>query len=223
MPRLSIVIPALNAARSLPDVLAALSDWPAEIIVVDGGSEDDTVATAEAAGATVLSAPRGRGPQMAAGAERALSDALFFLHADTVPSPAARDQALAFIGAPENRERAAAFRYQVDLPGRRARLLERLVAWRSSVLGLPYGDQGLLIGRGFYQQLGGFRPLSIMEDVDLVRRIGRRRLVMLDVALETSGIRHARHGIAVRSVRNLACLALYFLGVPPRALVWLYG
>jgi hypothetical protein len=101
--------------------------------------------------------------------------------------------------------------------------LERLVAWRVRTLALPYGDQGLLIRRDFYRSLGGFRPWPLMEDVDLVRRIGRHRLTVLRSAARTSAERWRRGGWKRRSLRNLGCLTLYFLGVPPRLIAHLYG
>ena len=97
------------------------------------------------------------------------------------------------------------------------------MSWRCRLLALPYGDQGLLIPRGLYEALGGFRPLPLMEDVDLVRRIGRRRLALLPVAAVTSAARYRRAGYGPRVLRNLACLSLYGLGVPPRVIARLYG
>ena len=120
-------------------------------------------------------------------------------------------------------QRAAVFRFVVDDEDVAARRLEALVAWRCRALGLPYGDQGLLIHRDLYRRVGGFRPLPLMEDVDIVRRIGARRLVVLEAAALTSAARYRRAGYLRRSLRNLACLGLYFLGVPPRLLVRLYG
>jgi rSAM/selenodomain-associated transferase 2 len=219
---LSIVVPALDAAATLPATLAAVGGLGAEIVVADGGSADDTVALAEAAGARVVRAPRGRGSQLASGAAAA-REWLLFLHADTVPGPGWAGAVQGFVAEPANRRRAAAFRFAVDLEGRDGRWLERAVAWRSRRLALPYGDQGLLIARAFYESLGGFRPLPIMEDVDLVRRIGRRRLAVLAAPLVTSGARYRRAGIVARGLRNLACLGLYFLGVSPRAIARLYG
>ena len=97
------------------------------------------------------------------------------------------------------------------------------MAWRCRVLALPYGDQGLLIHRDLLASVGGIRPLPLMEDVDLVRRLGRRRLVALDAAAITSAAKWQRQGWYRRSLRNLACLALYFAGVPPRLIARLYG
>ena len=120
-------------------------------------------------------------------------------------------------------DRAGYFRFALDSDDPRARRLERLVAWRCRVLALPYGDQGLLIHRDLLAAVGGIRPLPLMEDVDLVRRLGRRRLVALDAAAITSAAKWQRQGWYRRSLRNLACLALYFAGVPPRLIARLYG
>jgi hypothetical protein len=105
----------------------------------------------------------------------------------------------------------------------RARHLERLVAWRCRWLALPYGDQGLLLSRRLLDAVGGVRALPLMEDVDLVRRLGRRRLVALDVDAVTSAARWERDGWRRRSARNLFCLALYLCGVPPRIIGKLYA
>jgi hypothetical protein len=123
---------------------------------------------------------------------------------------------------PANERRAAVFRYALDDPSPEARRLARIVNWRSRTLALPYGDQGLLIARAFYHSLGGFRPFPLMEDVDMARRIGRARLAHLDAALTTSAARYRRQGYVLRPLRNLLCLALYFLGVAPRLLARLY-
>jgi rSAM/selenodomain-associated transferase 2 len=217
---LSVVIPTLNAAASLPATLACLGEMPeAERIVVDGGSMDATIAEARARGAEVVTAPRGRGVQLAAGARAAHGAWLLFLHADTVLAPGWRRSVdVAMAGDPD---RVGYFRFVLDDAEPAARRLERRVAWRCRVLGLPYGDQGLLISRRRYDAVGGFRPLPLMEDVDLVRRIGRAGLVALDHPAVTAATRY-RAGYRRRSARNLLCLTLYFLGLPPRVLVRLY-
>ena len=219
---LGVVIPTLNAGATLAATLDAVRGV-AEVVVADGGSTDDTRAVAQAAGARVVEAAGGRGAQLAAGARAVRGGWLMFLHADTVPQPGWREAAAAFMARSENRERAAVFAYATELDGRAARRLEAYVAWRTRALGLPYGDQGLLIARAFYDRLGGFRSLPIMEDVDMVRRIGRARLVVLAARALTSGRRYRRAGVVPRGARNLACLALYLLGVPPRLIQRLYG
>lgn len=222
MNAVSVIVPALDAADTLCATLARVSR-EAELIVVDGGSRDSTPSIAVAAGARVVYAPRGRGAQLAAGADIARGEWFLFLHADTSLGADWRAEVESFTADPKNRLRAAVFRFAVDDVAPQARRLERMVAWRGRVLALPYGDQGLLIHRDFYRALGGFRPLPLMEDVDLVRRIGRARLRILATPAVTSAARWRRDGWLRRSLRNLACLALYFAGVPPRLLVRVYG
>lgn len=224
LPRLSIVIPALNATRSLPDCLASLEEAaPGEVILVDGGSTDGSVALAESRGARVIVSPPGRGPQLGAGGEAARGDWLLFLHADTRLAPGWAQEAAAFMAEPSNQEQAAVFRFALDDPAAQARRVERLADWRARRLGLPYGDQGLLLSRDFYRALGGFKPLPLMEDVELVRRIGRRRLAFLNSQAVTSAERYRRGGWWGRPARNVCLLGAYFLGLPPRLLARLYG
>jgi rSAM/selenodomain-associated transferase 2 len=224
---LSVVIPTLDAAASLAATLdgleAELGGVDYEVIVADGESSDAGRAIAAAKGARVVVAPRGRGTQLVAGANASGGDWLLFLHADTVLGAGWRREATAFMAAPENARRAGAFRLALDDGAPAARRLEIMAAWRARIFGLPYGDQGLLIGRRFYDSLGGFRPLPLMEDVDIARRIGRRRFVHFKALARTSALRYRRSGYIRRPARNLACLALFLLGVKARILVRLYG
>ena len=216
----TIVIPALNAATVLGPTLAACAEAEAPILVIDGGSTDATAAIARAAGARVIVAARGRGLQLTAGGAAAQSPWLLFLHADTRLAPGWWAAIQPAIGQPD---RAWYFRFALDDPGSQARRLERLVAWRCRLFALPYGDQGLLISQALYTQLGGFRPLPLMEDVDLVRRLGRSRLGALPIAALTSATRWQREGWWRRSARNLLCLLLWFLGISPTTIKRLYG
>ncbi len=218
---LTVIVPALNAAHCLPATLGMLRSAAVEILVVDGGSSDGTVACAAAAGVRVLHAPRGRGAQLSAGITAATSDWLLLLHADT-RLESGWEHAVRELMAGDPR-RAGYFRFALDSGAPQARRLERAVAWRCRHLGLPYGDQGLLISRDLLDELGGIRPLPLMEDVDLVRRIGKRRLAALQPAALTSAVRWQRQGWVARSARNLGCLALYLAGVPPRWIARLYG
>ncbi len=223
---LSIVIPTLNAVRGLRqtlDSIAAVSgELPCEVIVADGGSVDDTHLIAADCDAIFLETRRGRGWQLGEGAKFAAGDWLLFLHADTVPRTGWELAAAAFMADPANGRRAAYFKFALDDDAAGARWLERIVAYRSRLMGLPYGDQGLLISREFYEDLGGFRPMPLMEDVDLVRRIGRGRLAALDAVAVTSAERYRRDGYLWRPLRNLLCLGLFSAGVPPKYIDSLY-
>lgn len=221
---ISVVIPTLNAEATLARTLAPIGAMPLvrEIVIVDGGSIDGTVEIARTAGANVLTAPRGRGGQFATGIDAAKEPWLLLLHADTVLADDWVRDVTTFIAAPENSTRAGAFRFCLDDPSPAARRLEAAVAWRCRALGLPYGDQGLLIGRAFLDSIGGMRPLALMEDVDLSRRIGKARLTLFQSRAVTSAARY-RDGYLRRSARNLVCLALYFAGVPTPWIARLYG
>lgn len=221
---LSMVIPTLDAAAALaatlPGTLARAGGLVGEVVVADGGSSDGTAGVARRLGARVVEARRGRGRQLAAGVAASRGTWLLLLHADTVLDAGWAAAARSHMARGE--ERAAYFRFALDSPDPRARRLERLVAWRCRAFALPYGDQGLLVARSLLERVGGVPDLPLMEDVALVRRLGRARLATLDAAALTSAARWEREGWRRRSARNLLCLALWHLGVPAGILARLY-
>jgi rSAM/selenodomain-associated transferase 2 len=222
---ISVVIPTLNAGRTLPATFlsifdAAVEGIVSEVIVSDGGSTDATRQIAEEAGARFIEVERGRGQQLRAGAEAARKPWLLFLHADTALDAGWTNEALAFM---KRGSGAAAFRFRLADEGFNPRLLERLVALRCALFRLPYGDQGLLISRELYDEVGGFAPIPLMEDVEIIRKLGRGRLAMLKTNAVTSAERFREQGYFRRSARNLWCLSLYLRGVPPQKLVERYG
>jgi rSAM/selenodomain-associated transferase 2 len=222
---ISVVVPTLDDAGELPRTLAALAGSASirEIIVSDGGSRDETASITHAAGARFMTGPRGRGVQLIAGAAAATGEWLLFLHADCRLTPDWEKAVAEFIARPGASDRAGYFGFALDDPGPAARRLERIVAWRCRVFGLPYGDQGLLIARGLYDAVGGFAAIPLMEDVDFVRRLGRHRIAPIGAQAISSAGRYRRDGYLRRPLRNLLCLSLYFAGVPPQRIARLYG
>lgn len=219
---LSVIIPNRNANASLPRTLACLTGSRdeagiGEIIVADGGSV--TSPDVSKFGAVLLRGQSGRGVQMAAGAKAATGDWLLFLHADTVLG---KGWARAVQTHMAESRAAAVFRFELDDSSIKARILEKLVLLRCRVFAMPYGDQGLLVSRSLYDQTGGFRPLPLMEDVDLVSRIGRSRLAYLDIPAITSAERYVRDGYFARIIRNLTCLAMWSVGVSPERIKRFY-
>lgn len=224
---ISVVIPTLNAADTLVPTLSALVEAAMgglvqEVIVVDGGSSDDTLAIADDAGAVIVRSDKGRGVQLSRGARAARAPFLLFLHADTILAKGWEHEALRFMR--ESGERKAAyFRFALDEKRARGRFLEKMVALRCRLFALPYGDQGLLISRKLYEKAGGFRPLKLMEDVDFISRLRRKRLVAFKTVATTSARRYQRSGYVARPLRNLFILSLWKLGVPAKLLARLYG
>ena len=170
----------------------------------------------------VVEAERGRGTQLATGAEHAAQEWLLFLHADTRLAPGWVEAASRFIGDESNRHFGGYWRFRLDDPSPKARRLERMVAWRCRRFGLPYGDQGLLISRGLLDDIGGYPELPLMEDVALARRLNRR-LRLLDAEAHTSAERYLRDGWARRITQNLGTLLRYLLGADPKKLVTRYS
>lgn len=221
---LSIVIPTYNTSVALSRTIQSLVPPPyaREIIVVDGGSSDDTLEIAKQQGVRIIHAQKGRGQQLKAGGQAAKGDWLLFLHADTVLPPTWGLDVCTFVANDAKRERAGYFTFALDDDKASAKRLEKMVSWRCRLLGLPYGDQGLLISKKLYDQVGGFTDIPLMEDVDIVRRIGKSRLDQLSTCAVTSAKRYQKQGYLLRSFRNLTCLALYFLGLSPEKIVKLY-
>jgi rSAM/selenodomain-associated transferase 2 len=221
---LSIIIPALDEAEVIARTLHAVAPLRArgaEVIVVDGGSKDDTVALAAPRADLVVAAPRGRARQMNAGAKRARGAILFFLHADTEPP---RD-ADALIVDGLNRTRRAWGRFDARIAG--AHPLLRVVEWlmnlRSRLTGIATGDQGIFVTRTLFVAAGGFPEIPLMEDVSLSKRLKRfGPPLCLRHQITTSARRWERNGV-IRTVVLMWALRLAFrLGVDPERLAARY-
>ncbi|MFL6449562.1 MAG: TIGR04283 family arsenosugar biosynthesis glycosyltransferase [Bryobacteraceae bacterium] len=218
----SIIVPTLNEASEIRDTLRALQalGGEKEILVVDGGSEDDTVSIASAAGAFVVQTARGRGLQQHAGALAARGEVLWFVHADTVPPPAAisdinvalRDRSVV----------AGNFGLIFDGPSRASRQMTAIyptLRW----LNLCYGDSGIFVRRTIYEGVGGFQPFAVFEDLDLLRRLRKAgRFVHLKTRIVTSSRRFEGRNFAAMWLHWTALQLLYWAGVHPNRLASWY-
>ncbi len=181
---ISVVVPTLNAQLTLPRcfdslIAATVRGVVRDVIVADGGSSDDTLIIADAAGAHIRQAGKRRASQLEAGATAAKQDWMLFLHPETALDPGWEAEVEAFIvRSTLEHPQAAAFRLAIDGFDRAARRAEIFAALRCWLFKAPRGNQGLLLSKRFYKQIGGYRDVA-REDVDIVRRIGARRLVML--------------------------------------------
>ncbi|MFA3916122.1 TIGR04283 family arsenosugar biosynthesis glycosyltransferase [Ruegeria hyattellae] len=219
--KISIVIPTLDAADSLPACLEALFEGLTaglirELIVSDGGSQDATCAIADEAGAHVLTGPASRGGQLRRGCAGAKGEWLLVLHADTVLDRAWSQVVGDHI---EVSGQGAYFRLGFRAGGFAPAWVAGWANLRSRLFGLPYGDQGLLVRRAVYERVGGYPDQPLMEDVALVRALPR--LSGLPVRATTSASRY-RAGWLRRGARNLWTLTRYFAGADPQKLAARY-
>jgi rSAM/selenodomain-associated transferase 2 len=219
---IAIIIPTLNEAgtiAALIDQTRALGEC--EIIVVDGGSTDDTCQQAANAD-RVLTSPPGRAVQQNLGAEQATGTVLLFLHADCRLPGTAFDSIRAALS--DERVVGGCFQQRIDASGLRFRWIERGNAWRVRLFGLAYGDQAIFVRRTVFESLGRFPKLRLMEDVFLMKRLRRAgRFVLLADRLTVSARRWQRHGVIRQTLRNWTLLTLALCGVSPDRLAKYYS
>jgi rSAM/selenodomain-associated transferase 2 len=214
---ISVIIPALNEAGTISGTLAAVRAClpHAEIVVVDGGSRDATPVLAVQAGARLLRSARGRGQQCALGAKQAHGAVLFFLHADTrPPADAAPVLARAFS---RSELLLGTFRLAFDEPG----VALQVSAWftRFDTVFTRFGDQGIVVRRTFYEQVGGFPPWPLFEDVEFLRRARRlTRVWSFPAAVTTSARRFRQRGVLRQQWQNARLLLRFLAGASPERL-----
>ena len=215
---ISVIIPTLNEANAIEATISNLKNCrQTEIIIVDGGSQDQTVAIARSMGASVLASAASKATQMNAGAAEALGDILLFLHADTclpenfetcVPAALARDEVC-----------AGAFSLGIDSDAVGLRFIERVANWRSRFFQMPYGDQALFVSRNLFHEIGGYPEYPIMEDFELVRRLKQKgKIVILQESVQTSARRWLNFGILKTWLLNQTIVLAYYLGISPQRL-----
>jgi len=222
--KLSIVLPVLNEAQQLPQVLECLRparERGVEVIIVDGGSEDGTVAIAARSGARLVSSSKGRARQMNAGARIAGAEVLLFLHVDTVLP----ERADLLIECAIRDGRRVWGRFDVDIRGRpwMLRVIAMLMNWRSRITGIATGDQAIFVVRTAFESIGGFPEQPLMEDVELCKRL--RALsppACLRARAVTSGRRWESRGVWRTIVLMWRLRWAYWRGVPASVLANLY-
>lgn len=220
--RVSVIIPALNEAAHIAATLDGVrKSSPQEIIVVDGGSVDETCAVAQKSGATVIHSQPGRARQMNAGAAQTTGNVLLFLHADTTLPENWMRVVTDTLGKPGVVAGSFGFRVAESFPGRW--WVEWTTNLRSRWFQNPYGDQTQFLRRTLFEELGGFADLPIMEDYELNQRLRKvGRVVTAKTAAITSGRRWKRLGVVRTTLTNKAMIAGFHLGVCPQKLARFY-
>jgi rSAM/selenodomain-associated transferase 2 len=220
---ISVIIPTLNEAELIAKrVLDIRKTSEVEVIVADGGSDDNTCQLAASVGAKVLHASPGRSKQMNAGVAVATGDILLFLHADThLPSDFDDDvrQALSRPGVV-----AGAFSLCIDAPMPSLRIIERLANWRSRRLQMPYGDQAIFLSKKSFREIGGYSEMPVMEDFELMRRLRKRgQIVISPSCVITSARRWQEVGIWKTTLINQVIIVAYYLGISTSRLARWYS
>ncbi len=220
--KISIIIPVLNEAASIAAVVQqALTGENIEIIVSDGGSQDQTVMVVESLGISVVHSTPGRSQQMNLGAKQATGEILLFLHADTYLPDQFDHTIRQSLIPPQIIAGAFNLNIATDLPG--IRWVEKMVNWRSRIFQLPYGDQAIFLKTSTFWQMGGFPELPIMEDFELIRQLRKRgKIAIASVAVLTSGRRWQQLGVLKTTLLNQLIIIGYFLGISPHRLARYY-
>lgn len=221
---ISVIIPALNEELHIERCIDSLraEGFSGDIIVADGGSIDRTKEIALShTGVIVVESPKGRGTQMNAGSAAATGDILIFLHADTVLEQGWSRELSAALDDPS--VVGGAFRFCIDNPSAKYRLVEAWVHMRCRLCRLPYGDQAIFIRRDAFRTLGRYKEILLMEDVDIVRRMNKLgKIGILKHKAITSGRRWVSRGLLRTAVINQITMLLYQLGISPKKLARFY-
>jgi len=220
---LSIVIPTLNSANLISPTLLSLSEGIEanlikELIISDGNSTDDIKKLSNEIGAVFIKGQKGRGIQLHRGAMKATGKWILFIHSDTVlPS----GWAIEFLKHIKNQENAGYCKLSFDDPSLMAKLMSFGANLRSSIFKLPYGDQGLLISKKLYNEIGGYPDLPLMEDVAIVKLL-KKKIQLVPVTIKTSAFKYKRDGWLKRSIKNVTLLIRFKFGADPHKLAKLY-
>jgi len=226
IPKFSFIIPVWNEeaiiSRTIEHVRGLHASGGAEIIVVDGDPAGRTIKVARHMGVKTAISEKGRGNQMNIGASLAAGEILIFLHADTLLPPDALE--LIETAMKDSSCIAGAFALAIDSERPIFRLIEKAASFRSRMTRIPYGDQTIFIRKRDFRDLGGFNNIPVMEDVEFMQRIKKRkgRICIIGKAVLTSPRRWEKEGIVYTTLRNWLLIALYFCGAKPEKLIRFY-
>lgn len=224
--QLSIIIPVFNETRIINSTIDSLSKLrfggKIEIIVVDGNPSGNTINAIVELDVVKIIGKKGRGSQMNTGAAVAGGDVLLFLHADTILSHDAPGQV--FAALQQHGVVGGAFDLGIRSQNKIFRLIERAASVRSRLTRIPYGDQAIFITKCFFDSIGGFKDIPIMEDVELMRRIKKtgKKIKLIPCRVQTASRRWEKEGIVFCTLRNWTLIILYLLGLSPEKLTRFY-
>ncbi len=213
---ISVIIPTLNEAGNIKEtIISSQFSNNVEIIVVDGGSKDETLFIAKSLNVKVLISSLGRANQMNVGAMAASGEILLFLHADTRLPTNFEEMMRTTLAKPGIV--AGAFALRINAPNWGLRLVELGVKWRSHLWQMPYGDQGIFLTKDVFGQVGNFPQIPIMEDFELIRKLKTMgKIYLLPTPVITSPRRWLKKGIIQTTILNQIIVIAYLLGVSPQ-------
>ncbi len=216
--KLSVIVPAFNESLVIEQTLLKVQSFePFEIIVGDGGSNDETSAIVKKLGIKIVIAPKGRGSQMNAAAEVASGDILWFLHADSMVELNGYEKMVETMSS--GKFIGGAFSLDIASSKKSLKLISAVATLRSKYLGVTYGDQGIFVQKKVFCRMGGYKNLPICEDMDFSQRLRKEgNVAILDEKASTSARRWLSEGIVFATLRNWLIASLFIMGFPPKVL-----